>query len=255
LQLGSGALSHDAYLAGDDARRGEELRRVMLDPEIKAIVAVRGGYGAMRLLDQLPWESFAERPKWIVGFSDITALHGMAWRAGIASVHAPNVTGLSRSPTVPVRAAWLAALERPHSVRAWTGLRVVHGGEARGVLVGGNLSLVHAMAAAGRLFVPDGAVLALEDVSEAPYRLDRMLTSLDLGGHLGRISGLVFGGFTGCQARADGRTADEVLEERTRHLRVPVMAGAPFGHDSHNESFVLGADVRIRGDAVIWNEP
>jgi muramoyltetrapeptide carboxypeptidase len=253
--MGSGTLSHDAYLAGDDARRGEELRRVMLDDEIKAIVAVRGGYGALRLLDQLPWERFAERPKWIVGFSDVTALHGMAWRAGIASVHGPNVTGLSRSSTVAVRAAWLAALERPRSIRSWTGLRVLRAGDARGVLVGGNLALVHAMAAAGRLFVPDGAVLALEDVSEAPYRLDRMLTSLDLGGYLGRISGVVFGGFTGCQPGADGRTADEVLEERTRHLRVPVLAGAPFGHQAHNEPFVLGADVRIRGDVVIWNEP
>jgi muramoyltetrapeptide carboxypeptidase len=123
------------------------------------------------------------------------------------------------------------------------------------VLVGGNLALVHAMAAAGRLSIPDGAVLALEDVSEAPYRLDRMLTSLDLGGYFGSISGLVFGGFAGCQARADGRTADEVLEERTRHLSVPVLAGAPFGHELGNEAFVLGADVRIRGDALIWNEP
>ena len=70
--MGSGSLSHDAYLAGDDARRGEELRRVMLADEVKAIVAVRGGYGALRLLDQLPWERFAERPKWIVGFSDVT---------------------------------------------------------------------------------------------------------------------------------------------------------------------------------------
>jgi muramoyltetrapeptide carboxypeptidase len=227
----------------------------MLDDEIKAIVAVRGGYGALRLLETLPWERLSERPKWFVGFSDITALHAMAWRAGLASVHAPNVTGLGRTATVAVRAAWLAALERPRCVRSWTGLRVVRAGEARGVIVGGNLALVHAMAAAGRLFVPDGAVLALEDVSEAPYRLDRMLTSLDLGGYLDRISGLVFGGFTGCQPRADGRTADEVLEERTRHLRVPVLAGAPFGHEARNEAFVLGADVRIAGDALIWNEP
>jgi muramoyltetrapeptide carboxypeptidase len=251
----SGALSREAYLAGHDARRGEELRRVMQDDEVKAIVAVRGGYGALRLLERLPWERLSRRPKWIVGFSDVTALHGMAWRAGVASVHAPNVTGLGVAATVAVRAAWLAALERPGSVRAWTGLRVLRAGEARGVLVGGNLALVQALAAAGRLSIPEGAVLALEDVSEAPYRLDRMLTSLDLGGYLGRLSGLVFGDFAGCQARGDGRTADEVLEERTRHLRIPVLAGAPFGHGPRNEAFVLGADVRIRGDALIWNEP
>jgi muramoyltetrapeptide carboxypeptidase len=255
VRLASGALSRQAYLAGDDARRGEELRRVMIDDEVKAIVAVRGGYGALRLVDELPWERLSERPKWVVGFSDITALHGMAWRAGVASVHAPNVTGLGRDATVSVRASWLAALERPRSIRSWTGLRVLRTGEASGVLVGGNLALVHAMAAAGRLSIPDGAVLVLEDVSEAPYRLDRMLTSLELGGYLRRISGLVFGGFADCRPRADGRTADDVLEERTRHLRVPVLAGAPFGHGPRNEAFVLGADVRIHGDALIWSGP
>ncbi len=226
----------------------------MLDGEIKAIVAARGGYGALRLIEKLPWAELAVKPKWLVGFSDVTALHAMAWRAGVASIHAANVTGLGRGASVGLRASWLAALERPASARLWTGLRVLRGGEARGTLVGGNLSLVHAMAASGRLVIPEGAVLALEDVSEAPYRLDRMLTSLELGGHLSRISGLVFGGFDACETRVDGRSAAEVLEERTRHLGVPVLAGAPFGHGSRNEAFVLGAEARILGDALVWGE-
>jgi muramoyltetrapeptide carboxypeptidase len=252
ISMSAGILARDAYLAGDDARRAAELRRAMLADEVKAIVAARGGYGALRLIDDLPWDRFVERPKWIVGFSDVTALHAMAWRAGVASVHGPNVTGLGRGHTA--RASWLAALERPTSVRAWTRLRVVRGGEARGPLVGGNLALVHAAAAAGRLLVPQGAVLALEDVSEAPYRLDRMLTALELGGHLARVSALVLGGFDDCEARADGRTADDVLDERLRRLGVPVLAAAPFGHGARNEAFVLGADVRVRHDAVSWNE-
>jgi len=240
------------YLAGDDAQRAAELSRAMLDPEVKAIVAARGGYGSMRILDALPWEAFGRQPKWLVGFSDVTALHATAWAAGVASVHGPNVTGLGRDASVAIRAAWLASVERPSGARAWRGLRVVRGGQARGPIVGGNLALVHAMAAAGRLVVPRGAVLALEDVTEAPYRVDRMLTSLLLGGQLARVAAVVFGGFERCVPGADGCTVDEVLEERTRAIGVPVLAGAPFGHGERNEAFVLGASARVSGDAVLF---
>jgi muramoyltetrapeptide carboxypeptidase len=242
------------YLAGGDAQRAAELSRAMVDPQVKAIVAARGGYGAMRILDALPWEAFARQPKWIVGFSDITALHATAWAAGVASVHGPNVSGLGRDASVATRAAWLASVERPAAARAWRGLRVVRGGEARGPIVGGNLALLHAMAAADRLLVPRGAVLALEDVTEAPYRVDRMLTSLLLGGHLARAAAVVLGGFERCAPGADGCTVDEVLEERTRALGVPVLAGAPFGHGARNEAFVLGARVRVSGNAVLFDE-
>jgi muramoyltetrapeptide carboxypeptidase len=253
VRLSAGALARDGYLAGDDSRRAQELRRAMLDDEVKAVVGARGGYGALRLLEQLPWARFGERPKWIVGFSDLTALHAMAWRGGVASIHGANVTGLGGDVGVPVRATWLAALERPTAARSWEGLHVVHSGDARGPLVGGNLTLVHAMASAGRLAIPDGAVLALEDVSEAPYRLDRMLTALEIGGHLARVSAVVLGGFDRCDAKSEEPTAATVLAERTSRLGIPVLAGAPFGHGSRNEAFVLGAEVQVHGNAVRWS--
>jgi muramoyltetrapeptide carboxypeptidase len=252
IRVRAGALARDGYLAGADARRRDELGDAMLNDDVKAIIVARGGYGAMRIADDLPWRALARRPKWIVGFSDATALHAMAWREGVASVHAPNVTSLGRDPSVATRAAWLASVERPSADRAWRGLRVVQAGRARGPIVGGNLALVHAMAAAGRLTLPEGAVLALEDVTEAPYRVDRMLTSLLVAGHLGRASALVFGGFHRCAAGPDGRTIDEVLDDRTRDLGIPVLAGAPFGHGPRNDGFVLGAVVRVDGDAVVW---
>jgi muramoyltetrapeptide carboxypeptidase len=253
LRMGAGVLSRDGYLAGSDHRRAEELADAMGDPAVKAIVAARGGYGALRIVASLPWGELARRPKWLVGFSDVTALHAEAWRARIASVHGPNVTGLGRDASPSSRAAWLACLERPHAARRWSGLRLVHGpGAARGPIVGGNLSLLASLAASGRLSVPEGAVLALEDVTEAPYRVDRMLTALLLGGHLQRASALVFGGFDRCPAGADARTVEEVLAERTASLRVPVLAGAPFGHGAHNEAFVLGSPVRVEGDALYF---
>jgi len=251
LRISPGIFERDGYLAGPDSRRVAELTAAMGDHEVKAIVAARGGYGTMRLLDAFPWEELVRRPKWLVGFSDVTALHAAAGAAGVASVHAPNVTGLGRDITPAARHAWIACLERPTMARTWRGLSVLRGGDAVGPLLGGNLSLVHAMAAAGRLVVPAGAVLALEDVTEAPYRVDRMLTSLRLGGYLARASAIVFGAFTRCAPGADGRTVLEVLAERTTDLGIPVLAGAPFGHESHNEAFVLGTSARVAGDSVI----
>lgn len=249
VHIAASALERDGYLAGSDARRSAELARAFADPDAKAIVAARGGYGAMRIVDEVRWARLAQRPRWIVGFSDVTALHAMAWSVGVASVHGPNVTGLGLPATPAVRAAWLAAVERPAAPRVWGDLRVVHEGprRARGPLVGGNLSIVHAMAAAGRLVVPEGAVLALEDVTEAPYRVDRMLTSLRLGGHLARASAIVFGGFDRCPPGPDGRTVDEVLADRTACLGIPVLARAPFGHGAHNEAFVMGLPAEVDG--------
>jgi muramoyltetrapeptide carboxypeptidase len=253
LRVHPGLLTRDGYLAGSDARRAAELLRAWTDPEVKAIVAARGGYGAMRVLDEIPWAEVVERPRWLVGFSDVTALHAMVWRHGVASVHGPNVTGLGRDATPAVRAAWLSCLEGSGSPRRWSGLRVVHAGQAEGVLLGGNLSIVHAMAAAGRLVLPAGAVLALEDVTEAPYRVDRMLTSLQLAGCFARVSAIVFGGFDRCGPGPDGRQVDEVLAERTKGLGIPVLAGAPFGHGAHNEAFVLGARARVERDSLVFD--
>ena len=218
----------------------------MTAPGVKAIVVARGGYGATRIVDRLPWEELARAPKWIVGFSDVTALHAEAMARGVASVHGPNVTGLAAHDPW-TRACWLRALERPRAEVEWGDLGVVRAGSAEGPLVGGNLALVEAMAAAGRWNPPEGAVLALEDVSERPYRLDRMLTSLRLGGHLARLAGIVLGEFSECNPGADGVVAAVVLAERTRDLGFPVVGGAPFGHGARNDAFTLGARARIDG--------
>jgi muramoyltetrapeptide carboxypeptidase len=242
---GASLRARAGYLAGSDDARAKDLADAMLDPRVRAIVAARGGYGAMRIVDRLPWDAWAARPSWIVGFSDVTALHACAWERGVASVHGPHVTGLGRGEGT---AAWRAALEEPCASRAWSGLEVVHEGRAEGPLVGGNLALLAAMAAAGRLALPEGCVLALEDVTEKPYRVDRMMTSLRLGGHLARAGAIVLGGFTECTPGPDGVSAREVLRDLTRG--VPVLGGAPFGHEARNDAFVLGAHVVVEGDAM-----
>lgn len=253
LRLSSSILTRSGYTAGDAARRAAELSSAMLDPEVDGIVCARGGYGAMHLIDALPWSSFAARPKWLVGFSDVTSLHVVCNARGICSLHAPNVTGLGRSITALERLDLIGALEALPP-RPWTDLEVVHPGPhgltAHGPLVGGNLALVASMAAANRLAIPKGAILALEDVTERPYRLDRMLTSLILGGHLSRVSALVLGGFTQCDPGPDGVTASAVLRSLTASLAMPVVGSAPFGHGSPNRAFVLGASATLEGTTL-----
>jgi muramoyltetrapeptide carboxypeptidase len=252
IRTSSRIFARRGYLAGGDAERALELRRALADTESKAIIAVRGGYGAMRVLADVDLGELARRPKWIVGFSDVTTLHAEAWAQGIASIHGPHV-GVLADASASDRASWIAALERPRAPRLWSGLTVVHrgkSGEADGPLIGGNLTLLVAMAASGRLVLPEGAVLALEDTTERPYRVDRMLTALSLGGYLRRASGIVVGSFDRCEPGPDGVSVDDVIADRTAGLGVPVVRGAPFGHERVNQAFVLGSTARMRGDRI-----
>jgi muramoyltetrapeptide carboxypeptidase len=251
LRIDQRILGRSGYLAGADEARADVLARAMEDPEVEGIVCARGGYGAMRILDSLPWEAFSERPKPLVGFSDITALHLMANARGITTVHGPNVTGLGRSITAAERASLMATLEGG-ALAPWTKLDVIVEGEAMGPVIGGNLALVEAVAAAGRLVVPMGAIVVLEDVTERPYRIDRMLTALLLGGHLAKASALVFGGFTQCEPGPDGVTVEQVLRERTKRLGIPVVAAAPFGHGAPNHAFPLGRTAVLRDNRLEW---
>jgi muramoyltetrapeptide carboxypeptidase len=206
----------------------------------------------MRILDALPWDRLDAHPKWIVGFSDATALHVVANGRGMCTLHAPNVTGLGRTITASERASLIDGLERPDARETWTRLDVLREGRGRGPVFGGNLTMVASMAAAGRLVVPEGAVLVLEDVTERPYRIDRMFAALRLAGVFDRASAVVFGGFTQCEPGPDGTTVLDVLRDFARAVSVPVLAGAPFGHGSPNRAFVLGRPARVEGDALTF---
>jgi len=259
VRVRADVLSREGYLAGGDARRAAELASALADPEVRAIFCARGGYGVTRVLDGLPWADFARRPSWLVGFSDITALHLEAQRRGVVSLHAANVTGLGRA-TPWERARLMAVLERGAG-EVWDDLTVVHAGRARGgarasgPAVGGNLTMLATQAAAGRLALPSGAVLFLEDVTERPYRLDRMLTSLRTSGALRDLSAVVLGDFTECAPGPDGVTVEAVLAERTADLGVPVVAGAPFGHGVRNRPIPFGFVASLEGRGLALRAP
>jgi muramoyltetrapeptide carboxypeptidase len=244
VRFDRGLFARRGYLAGDDGRRRAELERALSSPEVKAIIAVRGGYGASRFVHTIDFEAFARTPKWIVGFSDVTALHVEAARVGVASLHAPHVTALGRSDAA-TRAAFVDALERPSARPPLLGLETIVAGAHRGPIVGGNLALLHACAAAGRLAIPRGAILFLEDVTERPYRIDRMLTTLAVGGHFDGVGAFALGEFVQCDPGPDRITVAAVLADRLGALGVPVVAGLPVGHGLRNEPLVFGLDATL----------
>jgi muramoyltetrapeptide carboxypeptidase len=240
--------ARNGFLAGSDRRRCTELQHA-LDSDARVIVAARGGYGLSRIIDRLDWTRALTRPRWLVGFSDFTVIHVEAWRRRLCSIHGPMVGSLGKADE-PARERWIAALEQPRRVSSWSRLSVWRRGRAAGTLVGGNLAMLHACAAAGRLRIPRGSVVLIEDIGERPYRVDRMLTNLVAGGHFQRASAFLVGHFVDCGAGPDQRDVEQVLRERLSSLGVPVLAEVPVGHGERNDPVVFGYRAEIDGGTL-----
>ncbi len=236
---GLALFARHGFLAGSDDARRHDLQEAIRDPAVHAIVPARGGYGATRLLPSLEVGEVARAAKWLVGFSDVTALHALWARAGVCSIHGPMVCSLPDAPA-ELQRAWCALVEGG-SPEPLTGLTAVVGGRAEGRLFGGNLTVLAALV--GTPYFPDltDTVLALEDVGERPYRLDRMLTTMLQAGVLCGVRAFVLGQFSNCDPGPDGASADDVLAEQLGSLGVPLLRDAPFGHIHDNTPLLLGA--------------
>jgi muramoyltetrapeptide carboxypeptidase len=243
LRYDDALFSRDGYLAGSDERRLTELVGALTDPEARAVFLARGGYGLLRILPFIAPAALQARPRPIVGFSDGTALLAHTARAGVASVHGPVVTQLANLPT-PDHEALFRLLEEPAPGALLEALEDVVPGRARGRLLGGNLEVFSRLV--GTPFLPDlaGAILFIEDLGERPYRVDRLVTHLDLAGVFSAVSGVVVGDFSSCRepepTRASSPTADEVLLERLGRLAIPVARGGLFGHGTRNLALPYG---------------
>jgi muramoyltetrapeptide carboxypeptidase len=229
------------FLAGDDARRADEWREAVADREARAILCVRGGYGAMRILDAIDPAPLRADPKLVVGFSDVTAIHAALSRGGVATIHGPLVTTLGKLPEDALvhlerllfgRAERAGAWDVPGPGAGVVGTGTIRPGRATGPLLGGSLTLLAHLC--GTPFAPElrGAILFLEDVGEKPYRLDRHLTHLRLAGRLDGIAGLAIGQLKGCDDPYG--TGLEVVRAFARTLGVPAIEGLPVGHEERN---------------------
>lgn len=249
------AFGRAGFLAGEDHHRASALVEAVRDRAVRALIASRGGYGAMRVLERAGDAVLAalrEDPKPVVGFSDVTALHALWSRAGVRSVHAPMVAAAGRGAEIDATRAVLggALPARWEGLTPWVPATRAVTGVARG----GNLALLAAMVGTPWALDLTDAVLFLEDIGEAPYRIDRMLTTLRASGALRGVRGVVVGEFTGCKPNGDGVTAEDVLRDRLGDLGVPVLAGAPFGHGDVHAPWVQGARVTLTPDGALAHE-
>jgi len=240
--------AREGYLAGSDEHRLESLNMALADPECRAIVMARGGYGLTRILSGLDREALRRYPKVIVGYSDITALLAWAMAAGCASIYGPMISDLD-SLAVEDRLALVDLLENPSPAEICTDLEPLVGGLVEGPLIGGNLVVLTRLL--GTPWQPDlqGAILFLEEVGEQPYRIDRMLTHLQSAGVFDVINGLVLGDFVGCEEAGDGKYPDvslkDVLFDKLGGLRVPVVMNGGFGHGKRKRSIPYGVRARL----------
>lgn len=248
-RVGASVLSRDGYFAGTDAARAADFLAAIEDDNIDGIWCLRGGYGATRLLPAL-WPAIASMsPKALLGYSDITAFHSAWQRAGMMSYHAP----VARGVLTEFSRTWLTAAvcDRSDIVLTAPNATTVRTGVATGRLIGGNLALAAALCGTPWAIDFRGAIVVLEDIGEATYRLDRMLTQLRLAGAFDGCVGLALGDFSDCFEGADGakRSVAELAHELAQALDVPTVLGVPVGHIDDQWTLPLGAIATLDADA------
>ena len=250
IELGRNYQSRCGYLAGSDRQRREDLAVAWQNPECKAIVAIRGGYGGARLLEDWTW-SVADR-KWLMGFSDVTSLLWSLATVNISSLHAPVLTTLASEPE------W--AISRMFDYLETGKLEPLQGkprggGKATGILLPANLTVATHLLKTPLQPNFKGAIIALEDVTEYPYRIDRMLTQWRMMGVFEQIQGIALGRFSRCEPYpgTNSWTITEVLSDRLDKLNIPLVYDLPFGHDGVNAILPVGQIVTLDGDKGILN--
>lgn len=247
--------SHGTY-AGTVGQRLEDLQAAMDDPDTRAILCSRGGYGAVHLVGKLDFSRFRESPKWLIGFSDITALHNLWQREGFASLHAPMARHLTVEPeddfcTQALRDILTGAAATPAGCFGYTcePHKLNRRGTAEGTLRGGNFAVFNGLRGTPYDIPADGTVLFIEDVGERPHAIERMMYNLKLGGVLERLSGLIIGQFTEYEEKKQlGKELYGALAELVKEYDYPVCFNFPVGHVPMNLPLINGAPVRLDVD-------
>jgi muramoyltetrapeptide carboxypeptidase len=269
-KFGKNVRKREGYLGGAVEERLEDLHAMFRDPEVKAVFAIRGGYGASQLLDRIDYDLIRSHPKIFLGYSDITALHlAIQKRAGLVTFHGP--IALSRFTPYTQTYFRKALFETepmgrvtnpPDSdpLRPAHSLRTVRPGRARGLLSGGNLTLISTTMGTPYEIETAGRILFLEDVDEEPYSIDRMLTQLRLAGKLDAAAGVIFGECQDCRPRdfkpsyESSLSVGEVVDEVLGRLRTPVLAGLTIGHTDDQLTLPLGVMAELdadRGELIV----
>ena len=232
------------YFSGTDDQRLAELQQNLDDPEIKAILCGRGGYGLTRIIDRIDFSRFEKDPKWIIGYSDVTVLHAHIWsNYKIATLHAPMASAFNDGEAGNAYIQSLRqAIAGQSAAYSCAGHPFNRPGTASGRLIGGNLSLLAHLTGTSSEIKTKGKILFLEDVGEYRYNIDRMLYQLKRNGKFDQLAGLIIGGFTDIKdtIRPFGASVEEIIRDVVKEYDYPVCFGFPVSHDKENYALKIG---------------
>ncbi|GJM59707.1 LD-carboxypeptidase [Persicobacter diffluens] len=245
VHLGAHCLDQVGMLAGKDEDRLADFQQALDNPEIKAILFARGGYGASRIIDLADFSQFRKLPKWLVGFSDLTAIHLHLEKYHICSIHGVMPNSYAREGGEVARQALFGLLKGKTTKLASPKHPLNRQGKAKGKILGGNLSIINHCLSSPSEPNWKGAILVLEDLEEQLYHLDRMMIQLQRSGVLSQLAGLIIGQFSDMKEGRYpfGKLAEEIILQHVANYQYPVWVGAPIGHEAHNLPFIHGANI------------
>lgn len=236
---------HWGNYSGTDYERYDDLASALTDPHVRAIIASRGGYGTVHILDRLNNLDLAANPKWIVGFSDISALHALMNVHGLASIHASMAKHIRRGADDPDNAMLFEILRGNHNAVTLPTSPLNRHGSGQGRLRGGNLAVLADLIMTRYDMMIPGSVLFIEDIAEPIYKVERILYQLKIAGILGSLSGLIVGQFTDYRPDKSYNTMEDMISDMVSDYNYPVAFNAPIGHVDHNIPVIENADVTL----------
>jgi muramoyltetrapeptide carboxypeptidase len=235
--------------AGTDKERAEDLQWALDDENIKAILIARGGYGTVKIIDTIDFANFVQKPKWIIGYSDVSVLHlHIHKNFSIETLHATMPINFPENGTENKSLASLKkAINEESLTYSFPSQPLNREGETEGILIGGNLSIIYSLAATNSDINTDGKILFIEDLDEYLYHIDRMMTNLKRSGKLANLAGLIVGGMTEMNDNTVpyGKTAEEIVAEAVAEYSYPVCFQFSAGHIAENNALILGRNVKL----------
>lgn len=248
--VGPHVFSKANHFAGTDEERCEDFQNAMDDPKISAIWCARGGYGTVRILDKLDYTKFREHPKWVIGFSDITALHNQLHNQGFESIHALMCVSLTEKlseiqASVDTFKSAVFGTPTDYSLEASDYNRI---GEAEGMLVGGNLTMLHTMLGSDESIDTSGKILFIEEIGEYKYHIDRMLQSMKRAGYFDNLKGLIVGDMSKLRKNTTlwGTSIEQLILDALAEYDFPIAFNMPAGHEDDNRALVLGRTIELK---------
>ncbi|MEH1006400.1 LD-carboxypeptidase [Winogradskyella sp. ECml5-4] len=250
--VGDHVFSQSNHFAGDDYERCVDLQSVMDNPTVSAIWCARGGYGTVRILDKLDYTEFKKNPKWVIGYSDITALHNQVHNEGFQSLHAIMCVSLTTDLTEIAASVdtFKSALFGEPTDYTLKGSKYNRVGETSGVLVGGNLTMLHTMLGSKESIDTSGKILFIEEIGEYKYHIDRMLQSMKRAGYFDHLNGLVVGDMSKMRKNTTlwGASVEQLILDALEDYDFPITFNMPAGHEKDNRALVLGRKVLLKID-------